>query len=420
MKKPSIEQRILAARPTPTNQNTNFTDSVMQKITEREIISSQFRRTNVNQKETFMMKLRNVHKPALIAIALAVSLATAGTAYAVYQLWLKPEIQVSSPTTSSTGRQQVSITYSQCGDTSKAAGYELKKNATITAEQIPQVVQARCELDAITTWANKEYGDGSKEIEATKAKPYDRKSVDVSMATNIATKQASSITFKGLAKYNQSDETFDTSSSTKYIADGKEVPATSISSSDSVVYVVERVIAMTPSEGCNNSNCSFSGVPKNNKLLAVVKLSLPFESYDQLAWQSLAERMSCYGNPKDNCLTGYVGGIDIMTGNYTPPKGSIGKDIQGTITAINGKSFTLQSSSGTQFTFAAPTDIIGTYNTTRASQYYNNLTVKVGSNLSVRYNEPENMHSKNLPASSLVSVSLQIETVRKSDPAEAY
>ncbi|RYX78949.1 hypothetical protein EON76_04540 [bacterium] len=420
MSKPTIEQRILAARPSRSAQNVTFTDAVMQKLQNREIISSQFRRTNVKQKETFIMKLRNLHKPAVIALALVITLATAGTAYAVYQLWSKPEIHVSPSTTSSTGRDQVSIASAQCGDASKAAGYELKKNATITPDQIAKVVQARCELDTIGTWANKTYGNNDKEAGALTGKPYDRPQVDVSMATHITEAKSASITFKGLTKYEQRDETFDISASTKYIADGKEVSASIITPDDSVVYVVKRIIAMTPSSDCDDKHCSYKGEPKSQTLLAVVKLSLPFEYYDQLAWQSLSERMSCEGNPEDNCLKGYVGSIDIHTGSYVPPAGTKGKEIQGTVTAINGKTFTLKSSTGTLFTFTAPSDIIAAYNTNRAPQYYNNQIVKIGSQLIVRYNEPADKHSKTQAADALVAVQLQTESVRKTDPVQAY
>lgn len=420
MSKPTIEQRILAARPSRSAQNVAFTNAVMQKLQNREIISSQFRRTNVNQKESFIMKIRNLHKPAFIALALAVTLATAGTAYAVYQLWSKPEIHVSPPTTSSTGRNQVSITSAQCGDASKSAGYELKKNATITPDQIAKVVQAHCELDAIGTWANKTYSNNDKEAGALGGKPYDRQQIDVSMATHIAAAKDTLITFKGLAKYNQQDETFNIPSSSKYIADGKEVSARAITPNESVVYVVKRVIAMTPTSACTDEHCSYKGEPKSQTLLAVVKLSLPFEYYDQLAWQSLSERMSCDGNPEDNCLTGYVGSIDIHTGSYAPPAGTRSKEIQGAVTAIDGKTLTLKSSSGTLFTFTAPSDIIAAYNTNRAAQYYNNQIVKIGSQLIVRYNEPADQHSKIQAADALVAVQLQTESIRKSDPVQAY
>ncbi|RYF27088.1 MAG: hypothetical protein EOO17_06425, partial [Chloroflexi bacterium] len=154
MKKLSIEQQILAARPTRSTNDIAFTNTVMDAVRGRELISSQFRTKNVNQKETFMMKLKNLHKPALVAIALAVTLATAGTAYAVYQLWPKPSVETSQPSTNQTGRIETSAKLENCGDQQRnQSKYEIKKGSAILAEQVPQILQAYCELQAIQKWA---------------------------------------------------------------------------------------------------------------------------------------------------------------------------------------------------------------------------------------------------------------------------
>ena len=104
------------------------------------------------------MKLKHLPKFAIIAIALGALLVCSTGVYAAYKLlWPKPHADVSEMTTSVSGRDEVSIPFSQCGDTTMAQRYELKKNATITPEQIADVVQAQCELQAITSWANATY-----------------------------------------------------------------------------------------------------------------------------------------------------------------------------------------------------------------------------------------------------------------------
>jgi len=96
------------------------------------------------------------------------------------------------------------------------------------------------------------------------------------------------------------------------------------------------------------------------------------------------------------------------------------KEIQGVVTELGGLSITVRASSGTLYTFATPTDIVAAYNNGRAAQYYNNLTVNVGSTLSITYAEKVGQHEKSLPASSLQSVVLRGEIISKGDQLKSY
>lgn len=423
MKDIRFDALIIATRPDTYRIDTSFTDKVMASVGYSEILSAQIRKKGVNKKETLFMKLRHLPKLAIVAIAIGGLLVLSGTAFAAYQLlWPKPTVHVSAPTTSVGGRQEVAISLAQCGDSTLASHYELKSNATITIDEVPSVVKAHCELDAIGTWADATFPHDERFASFNTAKEYDTVQVNTAMATHIKSQTADSITFTGLTKYNQTDTTFATSAKTRYIADGRDVSAKDITVDDPVVYVTSQVEHMTQSADCSPQHCSTSGKPVSTELVAVIKLSLPFQYYDQFAWQSLTERDNCMGNPNDTCLSGFIGGVDLYQGNVPPitNDGPQMKEIQGVITELNGNSVIIRSSSGTLFTLTTPTDVVASYNTQKAAQYYNNQKVVVGSTLHVTYVENADAHSKTLTAANIQSIMLQTEQVGKSDPVNAY
>lgn len=411
---------LVAARPEGHAARSDFTDSVMKAINSTEILSGHIRRMNVNKKETFIMKLRHLPKYAMMAIAIGSLVVLSGAAYATYQLlWPRPAVHVSKPTTSFSGRDEVIASLKQCGDNKLTSRYELKKNATITADQIAGVVKAHCELDAISTWATTTF-PSDDHLVPNDSHAHDTNRANASMATQIKKMTSSSVTFAGLVKYNLADKTLAITASTRFIADGRDVPASQITSSDPVVYITSDVSHFTPSSDCTAQHCSMSGTQVSQTLQAVVKLSMPLEYYDQLAWQSLTEIVACEGNPNDTCLTGYAGAIDLYQNfENTDPTARM-KEIQGFITSIDGTSVTIKSSSGSLFTISTPTDIISAYNKNKASQYYNNQTVKIGSGLGIRYMENPDQHSKSISGKNLMTVELQIEVLSKGNPIQAY
>lgn len=423
MKFDALDIRLIAARPLSYKSDAAFTDKVMSNLNRPEILSDSLRNMNVTKKETFMAKIKRLPALAIVAIILGIALVLSGSAYAVYQLlWAKPEVHVSAPTTSVSGRQEVAISFAQCGDPNAlATKYELKKKATITIDDVPHVVQAHCELDAIGSWAASTYGSSMGEGTTAANQAYDRIMVAPSMATTIKSKDDATITFVGLTKYNQTDTTLSFTKDTRVIVDGHDAKLSDISLTDPVVYITKDVSHMTPGPNCTEQSCSMSGKQVSNELVAVVKLSQPLKYYDQLAWQSLAERNNCYGNDADSCISGFVAAVDLYEANIVPDNTKTQmKEIQGVITSINGPTIVIKSSSGTLFTIQAPSDIVADYNAHKAAQYYNGQTVQVGRSLQVRYIEAINEHSKTLVPASLMSVQMQMEIVGKSDPVTAY
>jgi len=422
MKDSQFNALLAASKPDNYKSNTIFTDAVMSSIQTSEILSSQVRKTSVNKKETLFMKLRHLPKFAIVAIAIGVLALLSGTAYATYQLlWNEPKITVSEPTTSVSGRQEVNLSFAECGSDNLVSRYELKKKATITIEDVPNVLKAHCELDTIGTWAQNTYPHDTHMTNFDPTKQSKSVRLNNSFATHIKASSESSITFEGLTKYMEEDKTMTVTPDVKFIADGRYVKSSDISTTDSVMYITSQTSVITPNPGCTKQNCSSSGSLESETLLAVVKLKLPFKYYDQLAWQSLTERQTCAGNPNDTCLTGFSGAIDLYMGSpSTNSSESSYKEIQGVITSISGASVVIKSSSGTLFTINTPTDVIAAYNTNKAARYYNNQKVVVGSSLVVRYIQKQNENSKTISPKELSSVQLQIELVGKSDPVRNY
>ncbi len=415
-----LDHYLTAARK--GHGNRGFVTKTMSQINQSETFFRVLRTTKDKQLNgAHTMNKRHLSAFALMAIIAGVVLVLSGSTYAAYKLlWPKPDVHISQPTTSVSGRQEVAISFAQCGDENIASRYELKKSATITIDEVPQVVKAHCELDAITTWANSAFPHDNELSSPLSTTEHDSTRLSTSMATHIKSQDNSSMTFVGLTKYNQTDTTFPLTSATRFIADGRDVSASTLTSADPVMYITSDTIHTVPIGDCTPEHCNTSGTITASKLVAVVKLSLPFQYYDQYAWQSLAERTTCQGNSNDSCLSGFVGSIDLYVGNARISDNSLQmKEIQGVVTQLSGTTTTIRSSSGTLFTISTPTDVVATYNTKKAS-LYNNQLVKLGSSLMVRYIEKTDQHSKALVASSLLSVELQIEMVGKSDPTTAY
>jgi len=424
MKDSQFNALLAASKPDNYKSNTIFTDAVMSSIKTSEILSSQVRKTSVNKKETLFMKLRHLPKFAIVAIAIGVLALLSGTAYATYQLlWQKPEASVSKPTTSQSGRKEVSLLFSQCGTTYTPERYELKRDATITADQIEKVVKAQCELQAINEWAETTYGgkssDGSYKIDS---KSQAMRHPGVSAAARIGSINKSSITFSGQNKYNTQDTTLDIPKDIRYIANGTDVTSTQFKPGDTVVYVTKQGTRQTPKEDCVTDACrEYGEYFTTQALIAVIKLDRPFDDYDQSAWQSLTELSVCEGNKEDLCLGGYSGSIDLYMNTMSQDfeKKIITKEIQGVITELNGKSLKIKSSSGSIYTVTTPSDVISSFNNNKSTDY-NNQNIKIGSTLSIRYNEKETEHTKTIDVDKVFWVTVKLEIVKKGDPVKLY
>lgn len=416
MKSARLDALLVASQKVQLGDGA-FTDRVMNAIQSPEILSSQLRTMNVTKKETFYMKLKHLPKFAIVAIALAALALLSTGVYAAYQLlWSKPSVDVSSLTTSTSGRKEVKLSAANCGGRDMAERYELKKNAIITESQVADVVKAQCELQAISTWVEETYPRSIPPDPMVTRKAHDEKRAYASMALQVKTINEGSMTFAAQQKYGVSEETVSLNKDVLYIADGAVVAADKIVTGDPVVYVTIDTTHVVPNADCTEQSCGSTGNLVSKEIKAIVKLSYAFKNYDPLAWQSLAERTACAGNPADSCVNG--ASIDLFMGSTVPDEGTY-KEIQGMITEINAKTVKIRSSSGTIFTVTTSSDVIAEFNTKRSS-LYQNKQITVGSSLAVSYGEKEGEHTKTITPAMLMRVNFQLEMVSKGDPLKPY
>lgn len=424
MKPYTIEQLCIAAAPTASKIDLTFTDSVMGRIRHaRQLPFKQaVLRVQPTNKQGLFARLRHLPKFAVVLLAIVALIIASTTVYAAYLLWPKPHASVSKPTANGTGRLQLEVSFDQCGDQrTPKKEYELKQGAPITPDQIPQIIQAHCELDAIGTWAKKVFPDpdAPQFKQGVPIKPYDSVHVEVWFAAHIRAHSDTSITLEGQPKYGLPDKTFAVSAQTTYVADGKKVARQALKTGDVVVSVLRQTIHMVPRADCDDKHCSMSSTEMHEELLAVVKLDLPFEAYDQIAWQSLAEREPCPGNEADSCVSN--GSIDLFMGNASIPLHGtkVYKRIQGKLLQQSGNSFSIVTASGRTFTFTMDSDIIGSFNTHRSSDY-NNLVIVPGDTIQVDYIEDKATHSQTIVQKDISMIREELELVRKADPIKKY
>lgn len=421
MKDLNFDALLLAAKPLGYSANPTFTDEVMRKVQHSEILSSSVRKMDVNKKETFIMKLKHLPKFAIVALAIGATLLLSGSAYAVYSLWIRPQIEVTSPETSASGRQEVSIAFSSCGDTIMPNKYELKRNATIDASQIEAVAKARCELQAINDWAMKTYAQGPN---GSFGDARTNETPALHSVRQLATVNDSSITFA--EKKNKlsvlAEETFDTSGTIRYIANGADVPRSTFKPGDTIAYVTLSKTVQTPKEQCMTDACREFGEYRGvNRLVAVIKLDHNFEDYDDDAWESLAELSNCVGNEADMCLQGNSAATSLYARDLQSSlsQSQMTKTIEGTVTAIQNNTFTLKTTSGTMFTIVAPASIFTNFNASNSAAF-ENVKATVGSTVRVIYIESKTAHEKTIPIDTIENIDFRLEILTKGGAVQAY
>lgn len=416
MNKLTIEQRLIAARPYARSVNTQFTDAVMASLPKSEIISSVLRTTNVKPKETFIMKLRQLHRPAIIAIAVGLTFLLAGSAYAIYSLWPKPTVETTAPTVNSTGRLEVSALFDGCQMSENGkVSYELKKGTSLPPEKIPQILQAQCEMKAIEAWTRKNTS-GLKEFPDVPNE--DTVSLNMPVAYKIESMKGKEIKLAGAPHTAQPEKSVTLSQDTKVIIDNVYSDTSKLKPGD-VIVPASKLFYKTVKN--NNGVLQGDSWPYKREVIYVFKMNLPVEAYDSKAFQSLAQKIPCYGNETEMCVAS--GGVELFgLGGQARASGgeANGREIQGKLTAYDASGFSVQGSSGKILQFTMRSDVITDYNTKRAAQHYQNVKVELGDMVSVRYLEASDTHASTIDQSQIQTMIYMIEVVNKLDPIKKY
>lgn len=405
MKKPTLEQKLIAATAGQTG-SVQFTDRVMAAIKHHEIISDVVRKTNVKPKETFIMKLRQLHTPAIIAIAIALTFAAAGTAYAIYALWPKPTVETTISKPNTEGRIEIAAQMKDCEDAGTTEkSYEIKKNSQLSAKQAAQTIQGMCEMDAIQSWVK-------KQPEAFYRPPtspdQDSDSLNGFHVSKIESIKDNEITLSSAYFAHAHTSNLTLQEETKIIVNSAYGKKSDLKPGDRIMPVIKATYKPQAT------------MPHKERLLYIFKMELPLEAYEHKAQQSLAERTPCMGNVDDTCVnSSAIPILAMQPARQLRPEGSTFHELQGKLVSMDATGFAVQGSSGRTVTFAMGRDVIADFHQNRAKNYPG-MTVKLGDMMKITYYSPPEDDGTVAQGQYVADIYLMTETVNKMDASKKY
>ncbi len=417
MKDTVFDARLVAARPTGAgSEDSEFTDKVMARVRSAEIFSNAVRKTSVTKKETLFMKIRHLPKIAIAALAAGALLLVAGTTYAVVKTVSDlTQVKVNQSGTNEFGREQLTVEFDSCDEQKKeGTTYELKRGSDLSAEDGKKVLQAKCDIDVVTSWIRN-----------------DRQSLEKMGGTDRALfRMVGSLntadTVKGIQDKNLVLERRARTlpNNVRVVEGSKVVPLESVKPGDTVLYFI-------PAQYGDQYNT------EETDGMVIFKLSLPAKYYS-LDYQSYVNaRSACDGNPERICLQS--NGINqttliVTSGGGLPsmsdPRSQ--KTIQGRVVSYDATSIKLDAGKGVIYIVQTPRNIVDQYNQDRvyglasfdsiyAKTSPEDLKIKVGDSLSIYYLEAANESSLNLSWSQISTIGLMVErTVKDLNVMQKY
>lgn len=425
MKDVSLNGLLAEARSKNYVPNRIFTDKVMNILQPSAILTKQIRRMDVNNKETFIMKLRHLPKLAVLAIAIATLAIVSGTTYAVYKvLWEHPSVTVNKPTTNQFGRTQVIASFENCTNQSAETTFEIKRGSTLDPSEIGKILQARCELEALRDWAgaNKQPKGPDQSIRQAEGTSSGTTTMVSPVASKVVSIDATSLMLIG-DEYNTPKDPLTLTSQTEYIVGNHQASKDEIHPGDTVLYVDDLTYDFVTKK--TETGYSTSSHVTKEVITYVIKVDLPFEYYGPGKQNQIAEREPCMNNPQDSCVQtaaidlyeNYSGSIQGFDDPNNQKKES--RQIQGIITEHDGTTVKIKSSSGRIFTINTPSDIITRFNKTRSADY-NGVRVAPGDLLMVRYTVDKTDDGLTLEGLQINSVYVALNMIQKDDPLQKY
>jgi hypothetical protein len=397
MKKPTIDQMLIASIPSGGNQNHPFVQRVMQSIhQDRNGFGHALHALETPQKRTFLVRLRHLPKLTLLVLVILAMVVISGTAYAAYRLWLHPRTHTES-FQENNKRIAAVVNLENCKDLGSQATFEIKRGSTLKPEEIDEVLQAKCELSAIENWSSTTW----------KADPL---TMILTYPGGLTVQDISSnnVTF---VEDSGDRQTYALTAETVFVEDGQLVSQKAIKKDDAVSTVVRHHYA--------DEN---GGAPTKSELLAVVKLGLPARYYTSQVQNQIVQRAMCAGNAQETCTLGSL--IDVFPGDegqtlpYPRPSGDA-FTIQGELVDTDGEYFTLKGSSGKLYTVQTTSNFISAFNANN-SKDYGGLTIKRGDTLLVTYAQRSEADHQAIHPSEVLSVQLVTEITSKQDSLKKY
>jgi hypothetical protein len=432
MKNYTLEQLLISSIPHIDGINTKFTDTVMSHVRQanRSAMTKAIRHSTAPRRSGIFTRLRHLPKIALLLLAVITLLGLTGTAYAIYTLWPKPVINTSPSSKNQFGRTQIIVSFENCVNQQNST-FEIKSKSTLHPDELPKVLQARCEMSEIEKWAqdnkitsdrlSRHRFDGRR---TTKAGDIEEWTALSSVGSKVASLTPAALSLTG-DEYNTPKEPLTITPETKYIVDGSAADRKDIKPGDTVMYIKwDRSQYKLRGDSTPERPILLSEILES-KVLYVIKVGLPFEYYGPIKQNQIVERKPCYGNPQDSCLDG--GSVDLYEdlsvsqgyGSQVVDQSATYRHLQAVIQSHKGNVITVKSSSGRIFTLTLPWDILTAFNTSRSGRY-NNVKIGVGDMLDINYIEKTNEHATSLDSRTISDVNFVIDFIRKDDPIKKY
>lgn len=412
MKEEQFDVAIVAARPEDYGNDVQFTNAVMAAISANEIMISFVRKTNGTKKETLFMKLRHLPKFAIVILAICALFITAGTTYAVVETVKKLNVKVNSSGENEFGREQLQVSFDSCEEERKrGTTYELKQDSGLSAEDGAKVLQARCEIDTISSWV--ENDEQSKQL--LNNGPYSIPGRVMSFFPE-SVRRVEAISDVSI-KFERDEAPFPASS--RVVVDNQVVGRDTLKVGDSVFYFNP---SFRVGRGATPATAPAEGV-------VIFKLALEKQFYG-LDFQSYVRtRTACRENPMLTCLkASNINHVILIVarGGYTPSLSDHApqRELQGRVVSYTDTSIVLDAGGGKLYTIHTPRNVIHTYNTATVyglatfDTIYSKtdpeeLKIRTGDILGIVYSEQAGVYSTDIPWEKLGGIDLMVERTVK-------
>ena len=402
-----LEHKIITSRPDDTVPNSQFTNAVIQGIKKR-------------QKPPRNRLLSLLYaSPAFAALAGIMTLfVLAGTAYAISYAWPLLNLQVSKPTTTSSGRQAVEVFGNACPDISNKK-YELKKVSPFGIEKVPDIIKAECNLNAISRWADTTYPKYTLRADHESWNPdmtpgaiVTTKMLNTPLAQKIISIDATKITI-GDVDESKPSLNLAITPSTKFIVDHQYKQAHDLKKGDAVAYISLITSAVRNNDDCTPESCGNTPISQSEELLAIVKLDMPYEDYGKFG--SLSELMRCSVNKDDYCHTGNASSFELYT-NYNLGHATDASlqyaQIEGSIQSSSPTRLVIKTSSGRIVTVNTTSDLVASFNANRGPYY---ADVKIGDTIQITYFQRGLSVRTDIDEKTIMNINVLVEINSKAD-----
>lgn len=406
MKDLAFDALLLAAKPANYSSDTKFTESVMKKVHNSEIVSSAVRKMDVNKKETFIVKFKHLPRIAIVAIAIGVLALLTGTTYAVVRTIQEySNVKVGDSKTNDFGRKQLDVSFEGCSlPNDSNTTYELKEGGGLSAEDGVKALQASCDMVHVSDWI-------TKNLYSTDQPP-------VFLLDQVDKITALSDTTITLDRFGE--KPFPQSSKVllgDVISERKDLKV-----GDTVFYYPNS----KPSYYYSDLQSSLNPV-HGLETVAVFKVSQPVKYYGTDIQSYVSPRGPCHENPERTCLQS--NGINqttliVASGGGKPSinQTEVPKEVQGKIVSYDAAQFTLDVGKGVTYTFSTTSNIFDYFNRVKVYKLASfdgiyaktdpeALKIKPGDNIAIFYLENEDTSSHEIKWSQMTGITLMVERI---------